>query len=264
MEATALTMHAGSERRGLTLRKVLLACGVLSSLLYAGADVLGVMRWEGYSYASQAMSELRAIGAPSRPLVVPLFTAYSVLVIGFGVGVWGASTGKRALRFMGGLLIAFGALDLVGPFVPMHLRGAEMTLTDVMHIALTSADVLFIVLLLAVGSGTTAFGKPFRLYSMGTLLTVVVVGTLAALDGSRLAAGQPTPWLGVTERICVGAYLAWALVLAVVLLRAETRNEAAPRHVAAWAGPALASAASAGPSSRHVNHSRTTFAPSDS
>lgn len=33
------------------------------------------------------------------------------------------------------------------------------------------------------------------------------------------AAGQLTPWLGVAERINIGAYLLWVTVLAAILLR---------------------------------------------
>jgi hypothetical protein len=46
-------------------RKVLLVCGILSSLLYVATDILGAMRFEGYSYTSQSISELMAVGAPS-------------------------------------------------------------------------------------------------------------------------------------------------------------------------------------------------------
>jgi hypothetical protein len=73
--------------------------------------------------------------------------------------------------------------------------------------------------LLAVGFAATALGKRFRIYSIATLLLLVVFGTLAALEGARIAAQLPTPWLGVTERINIGSYLLWVGVLAVVLLR---------------------------------------------
>ena len=36
--------------------KVLLVSGILSSLLYVGTDLLGAMRYEGYSYTSQTIS----------------------------------------------------------------------------------------------------------------------------------------------------------------------------------------------------------------
>jgi len=69
------------------VREVLLICGIASSLLYVATTILGAMRWKGYSSTSQTVSELSAIGAPSRPLVVPLFLTYSVLVFGALAGL---------------------------------------------------------------------------------------------------------------------------------------------------------------------------------
>ena len=37
-----------------------LACGILSSALYIGGDIVGAMRYSGYNYASQVISELLA------------------------------------------------------------------------------------------------------------------------------------------------------------------------------------------------------------
>lgn len=68
-------------------RKLLLACGVLSSLLYLGIDALAALRFGDYhSYTAQAISELGAIGAPTRELVEPLFIAFSVLLLAFAIG----------------------------------------------------------------------------------------------------------------------------------------------------------------------------------
>jgi len=205
-------------------RKILLLCGILASLLYVATDILAATRWHGYSYAAQTVSELFAIGAPTRSLVVLRGLAYSVLLIAFGLGVWGSASRKRALRIAGGLLIAIGVVDLVAPpFAPMHLRGVERTLTDTMHIILASVDVIFI--LLIIGFGTNAFGKRFRLYSIVTILIVLVFGTLSGLQGPRIAANLPTPWVGVTERTSVFGYMLWLIVLAITLLR--VRNGAA-------------------------------------
>jgi len=204
-------------------RKLFLVCGILASLLYVATDMLAAMRWEGYSYTAQTISETFAIGAPTRPLVLLRGVAYSVLVIAFGLGVWGSASGKRPLRVAGGLLIGVAIVDLVAPFLaPMHLRGAERTLTDTMHIVLASVDVLFI--LLIIGFGAFAFGKAFRLYSIGTILVVVVFGTLAGLDGPRIAANLPTPWVGVTERISVFSYMLWLVVLASGLWRVQLQS----------------------------------------
>ncbi|QIN84738.1 DUF998 domain-containing protein [Rubrobacter tropicus] len=199
-------------------RKVLLVCGILSSLVYVATVVLSPAQWEGYSSASQTVSELIAIDAPTRPLVVPLFVAYSALVIAFGFGVWLSAGRKRALRFAAVGLAGKEVLGLVVTlYFPMHLRGVEATLTDTMHGTLTFAGVLF--MLLALGSGAAAFGNRFRFYSIGTILLLLVGGLLTGLDAPQLATNGPTPWMGVWERVNIYAYMLWVVVLAVALLR---------------------------------------------
>lgn len=204
------------------IRKGLLICGTLSSLLYVSTDILATMQWEGYSYTSQSISELMAIGAPTRSIVVSLFSIYNMLIIAFGLGIWITDIRKR-VRFTGVLLIGYGIVGLVTLlFFPMHLRGAEKTISDTMHVTLTSVIVLLI--LLSIGFGATAEGKWFRLYSIGTILILILFGVLAGLDGPRVAAQLPTPWLGITERVNIYTYLFWVLVLAIKLLRVENNQ----------------------------------------
>jgi hypothetical protein len=204
----------------------LLVCGIAASLLYIATTIVAAMLWKGYSSASQTVSELFAIGAPSRPLVVPLFLAYSVLMIAFGLGVWRSAGQKRALRVIGGLLVGREVLGVVGTlFAPMHLRGAEGSLTDAAHAMITGVGVLLY--LLIIGFGAAAFGKRFRLYSIGTLLVLVVFGTVAGLDGPRLAADLPTPWMGVWERINIYATMLWIMVLTIALLRTPVEQSQA-------------------------------------
>ncbi len=204
-------------------RILLLACGVLSSLIYFAIWILGALWWEGYSSISQSISELSAIDAPSRPLVVPLLVAYSVSVIAFGVGVWGSAPRTRTLRIVAGLLIGFGIVCLTGPLTPMHQRGVAATLTDTLHIVSAIVDVAFI--LLIIGFGAIVFGTWFRLYSIVTSAMVLGFGAWAGLDGPRIAADLPTPWVGVLERICIGAYLLWFAVLAILLMRANAADD---------------------------------------
>lgn len=209
---------------------VLLACGIAASILNVIANVIGAIVWDGYRWTSFTISELSAIDAPSRPLVPSLMLVFGLLSICFAFGVLAVAGRKGDLRLTGWLLLAIGVLDLAGPFVPMHLRGAETSLTDTMHIAVTAVTSLL--LMLAVWSARGAFGSGFRVYSLVTIATLVVFGMLAAVDGPRIAANDPTPWVGLTERICVGAYLLWMAVLSGALLRtpsarADLRREAA-------------------------------------
>src|SRR5947208_12543288 len=73
------------------VRKVLLVCGIFSSLLYVAMNVFVAMLWASYNSASQTVSELSAIGAPTRPLWVSLGVAYTLLVAAFGCGVWSSA-----------------------------------------------------------------------------------------------------------------------------------------------------------------------------
>lgn len=202
-------------------RRRLLVCGVLASLLYVGTDILAAIRYEGYSYTAQTVSETFAIGAPTRPLIILRGLAFSVLVIAFGLSVLGSANGKRALRIVGRLLVVIGIVDLAGPFTPMHQRAVLETgggtLTDTLHIILASVDVLLI--LLIIGFGSTALGKRFHLYSIVTIFVVLVFGALAGFDGPRISANLPTPWVGLTERISIYGYMLWMAVLAIALLR---------------------------------------------
>ena len=74
--------------RHVMVHKILLTCGILSSLLYVAATILAAMVWEGYDSIVQPVSELGAIDAPSQPVMLLLGTIYDLLVIAFGIGVW--------------------------------------------------------------------------------------------------------------------------------------------------------------------------------
>ena len=54
----------------ISLKRVLIFCGILSSLLYTAANIVVPMQYEGYSAFSQTVSELSAIEAPTRSLWV--------------------------------------------------------------------------------------------------------------------------------------------------------------------------------------------------
>jgi hypothetical protein len=74
------------------------------------------------------------------------------------------------------------------------------------------------------GFGAAAFGERFRLYSIETILVLLISGFLAGLDQPRLVANLPTPWMGIWERINVDVYLLWVVVLAIALLRAQAER----------------------------------------
>jgi len=200
------------------VRRILLLCGVLSPILYAGADALAGLQWEGYSFRDQTISELGATGAPSAALFSALLIPTYLLFVAFGVGVWQTANGQRNLRIAGGLLIAFGVIALAtGPFVAMRPRGTEQELSGTLH--LIEGGVEMINLLTAMAFAAMALGRRFRLYTMATVALMLAFGAWSAMEIPQVEAGLATPWIGVKERIYWYAYQLWFIGLALVLLR---------------------------------------------
>jgi len=202
-----------------SLKRILLICGILSSLLYVGTDIVAGMLYVGYSFTSQAISELSAIGAPTRPLWIDMTFMYSPLLIAFGVGVWKVADRGHFLSITGILLVVWGFLGFVWLFFPMHMRGAIGSNTDTMHLVLSAVTVILMMLFIGLGSG--AGGRWFRLYSFLTIIAILVFGALVGMQAPQVAAQLPTPWMGIMERVSVYSPMLWVVVLAIVLLREE-------------------------------------------
>jgi hypothetical protein len=207
--------------RGWTVRRALLVCGVASSLFYVVTLSLGAMRWEGYNASSQAISELFAIGAPTRSFLVTLLTVYALLIYAFGLGVWLSDGAGRALRVAAVLIIGKEVLGFVATVVtPMHLRGTEANISDTLHAAFTVVGVFFC-MLPAMVLGAVALGKRFRIFTIVIILIFFVAAVWTFSDADRIGANLPTPWLGLQERINAFSYMLWIAVLSITLLRAE-------------------------------------------
>ncbi|MDO9679667.1 MAG: DUF998 domain-containing protein [Bacteroidales bacterium] len=202
----------------------LLICGIISTILYVIATILGALKWPEYDSFAQSVSELIAVNAPSAPLVIPLFLIYSLLVFAFGIGVWLSADNKKSLRIVAVLIIAkevFGVIATL--FAPMHLRGVETSSSDTWHIILTAVGVL-LCMFPAIIFSARAFGKGFLIFSIASIIVFLVFGALAGMDGAKIAENLPTPYTGIRERINIFMYFIWVNVLAITLLRQNNFN----------------------------------------
>jgi hypothetical protein len=216
---TAVHHHpaiGSAERRKFPFRRWLLGCGIAGAALYPLADILAAARYPGYSYRDQAVSELFAIGAPTSQFVVPLFTLSSVLLLLFAIGIWRSARGRRSVQWLGAMM-ALNTIDalLLWNVFPMHMRGSQPTTTDLMH-GLLAIDPF---LLAAVVLGAVAFRGPFRAYTVATIVFTSALAVLGMSHATAVFAGQPTPWMGATERGSQYATNLWYAVLAIMLLR---------------------------------------------
>jgi len=215
MEPAAIT-QTQQGYRALTLHKALLICGIISSVLYFITDIIGTMVWTEYSFTSYSVSELNAVGSPSRPVVVPLFAVYDILLIAFSIALW--MYGRISLHITSlSLIIIAVAGRITQTFFPVSIRGAVRPPEEVMHLVLTALTVICI--LLTIASGAFAGGKKFRIYSIITIVLVVFGGVLSGTYIDEMDANLPTPGLGIIERINIYSYLIWVVVLSLMLLR---------------------------------------------
>jgi hypothetical protein len=196
----------------------LLLFGLLAAIAYPIADIVGGLAWRSYSYASQGVSELMAVGTQSRAAVLAIMTGHAIFLLIFAVGLWLAAEGRRAERLVAIFLAADAIIGWVTPvFFPVEARGVIGGSGLSVHLVLTTANVLAI--LLAIGFTGIAYGGRFRWYSFATIVVMLVFAALSASQAARIAAGEPTPFLGITERGSIYAYMIWLAALAVLKLR---------------------------------------------
>lgn len=214
-------MAVGAIRATDVWTRFLLTCGILSSVFYIAINVVVPPRFPGYDWMSQTVSELSAIGAPTRSLWVPLGIVYVLLVGAFGVGILRAARDHRRLHLLGGLMVVYAVLNVYWP--PMHLReviaGGGATLSDTLHLVWGGVALVFMLVMMWMGGH--AFGRGFRIYTWLTIGLFLVMGFLTGRVAPGIDAGTPTPMLGVWERVNIGAHMVWVAVLAVLLLRRE-------------------------------------------
>ena len=202
----------------LSAQTILLISAIVASVLYVATDVIASLTYEGYSYFDQNYSELLATDAPTRPYMLGVSVLYNLLMAAFALGVWKLRTHSRAARITAAMLFGYVVLSMVTPlFFQMDMRGTEATARGELHAPLTLVMSLFIVL--SMGFGSSLLGNRFRIYSFATIVLVILFGLVTGLQVPELAAGESTPWMGLTERINIYATMLWFVVLAAGLLQ---------------------------------------------
>jgi hypothetical protein len=201
------------------IQKVLLACGILFALLYAGTDIAAGLLSKGYRFDSQSASLLSAFGAATRPFVLPLNITADILLIAFALGVWFSADRNWMLRVMACLLAGNALFSLLAvAFFPLH--PGEPANSPANTLNLIPMAVGMVAFLLAIGFGAAGNHGWFRYFSIAVLVAFLVLTILGLYVFPRMAAGQPVSRVGSQERTMFYTELIWLALQAVVLLRA--------------------------------------------
>lgn len=197
------------------LQKFLLSCGIIAPLIYLGTDWLAGRRLKGYSFKTQSMSELSAAGSPTRSLVVSLTLVASVMMSGFGAGVWNTANQAILARIVGGLLIGHAAAGLVAAvFFPTRFGERPQFVSA--NVLVMFASVVFF--MLAIVFGAVAFRGWFRIFSSIIPVAYILLAVLRFATASSSSVGEASSLIGAQERTMAYSFLLWVLALAIHLL----------------------------------------------
>ncbi len=197
--------------------KVLLICGILAAAIYILTDVIAGLVSPGYNFATTTTNQLIAHGSPTRVFVLPLNILAHLLLLACALGVWFAAGDNWGFRVMACLLAANAILSLsAGAFFPWHPDDPMTTSGNKANLALMASGV--VVLLLAVIVGIFANHNWMRYFSLGLIVTFVVLAAYSILR-TKLAVGEPPQTLvGVQERTMFYSELLWLILQVAVLL----------------------------------------------
>ncbi|MCW3975193.1 MAG: DUF998 domain-containing protein [Candidatus Bathyarchaeota archaeon] len=201
-------------------KKLLFYGGIFGPLVFLLVDIIGGIITPDYNYIINAVSELTQAGSENTYLLGSLFLISAIMTIAFGIGMLLNYKDRRSkLLFTASILIITTGIfsGLTGTIFPMDPFNSEMTFAGIMHIILTGISAVFVMLLIlmiGIGFHREKQWKSFRLYSIITVIIMVVFGGLTpALIMNSI------PLLGFFERIVIYAYLLWFFVLAFKLLK---------------------------------------------
>jgi hypothetical membrane protein len=226
------TLAAQEEYRMNGRVRSLLLSGMLASLVYVCAVLLGGALWKEYSHAAQPVSDLIAADAPQAWLLNPLFALYNALTLCFGVALFlfvkeDSRSEKRSLGRAGALvLLAEGVFGLLILFFPEDAGGMKAAISSSgrMHIllaGLSSMSTMLAVLLMGFYFGGHARLRALGLYSFLSVTLIFMSGGLAAFS-----VANHNLMGGVFERVTIGAFLQWLFGISY-RLRSVTRGDGA-------------------------------------
>jgi len=199
--------------------------GMIAVIAYIAHVVIGGFLWNGYNHITQPISDLTASGAPDKILLSIFTYIYSIASILFAISliIYYNKSESKAVKAGTFLLLAIQIISLLYGFFPEDLPGSTMTINGIMHIVITILLVpLAIIAPIIIGIGFKKTKEPNGLgsYSIITGIIIFVSG-----GASVITIANKLPYLGIIERLNIGALLIWMFVLAITVFSSkEIRN----------------------------------------
>lgn len=204
--------------------RTLILCGILSPILYILATIIGGLLIPEYSHIENAVSELIQSGAPNKLLLVTLMVISSISTILGCIGIFLTHKKKINKLVTTGIILILitGLLGLltstIFPQDPIH---APMTLPGIMHMVIVAISALITIvspLLIGFGICQNEGWENFKLYSIISVLIIFITGGL-----TPFIILKEIPLMGLIQRIAIGAYFQWFIVLSIKFYKYKNR-----------------------------------------
>ena len=190
--------------------------GVVSLLSYTAAVVFAPLGYPGYDWMSQAVSDLSAANAPSKPLWNQLSCLYGVcgMISIMMVCVFIENKLNKTLRIG---IYTFAAMNWVSnvgyALFPLSSSGYAGTFQDVMHVYVITMLVVVLsiasLILIMVGGYRKKYYSP-----LSTWATIALATLFIGAIGTNVV---PREYFGIFERFSVFAATGFNAVLGVYL-----------------------------------------------
>jgi len=196
---------------GRSLAQLAALAGIAAPIVYGLTVVIGGASTAGYDPIRDSISSLTEAGRQDIFAIQGGFLLYNCLVGVFAIGL-GALQLQRAWRAVFGLYLLTAACGLLmWPFA--QDPPGVVSASGMLHIALASVESLSSITILAIclWRCLKAGRLPLTLAAGACLVATVAFGAAAAV-----ATGMGLPNMGLFERITIGSFELWTLVLATV------------------------------------------------
>ena len=194
--------------------------GIIAPLFYIIPTIVGGLLRPGYRHLSNSVSDLLASGAPNRTYLMIPFTGYPVFLSVFGFGLFAilrskppplnSQTGLIGFILIGASMGILGILTMT--IFPQDPHDTPMTTPGLMHLILVgvqAVSAMAAILLIGFWFRSNGFSGYF-IYSIVSFVVLLITGII-----SMIGVTQGSQFIGLFERLNVGAIVQWLVVIGI-------------------------------------------------
>jgi hypothetical protein len=194
--------------------------GIIAPVFYIIPTIVGGLLRPGYSHLSNSVSDLLASGAPNRIYLMIPFTVYPTFLSVFGFGLFAilrskppplnSQTGLVGFILIGASMGILGILTMT--IFPQDPHDTPMTTPGLMHLILVGVQAISAmaaILLIGFWFRSNGFSGYF-IYSIVSFVVLLITGII-----SMIGVTQGSQFIGLFERLNVGAIVQWLVVIGI-------------------------------------------------